>query len=47
MKVTDYISEYIRNNYIISDHRGDPAYAAWDEAYQNYTSLVDKYLSES
>lgn len=31
MKVTDYLGNLIAEKYQLQDHRGDPAYAQWDE----------------
>lgn len=39
-KVTGYIGNFIANNYNLTDHRGDPAYADWDEDFTVY--LNDK-----
>ena len=38
-KVTKYLEDYIRANYDLTDHRGDPAYKLWDE---NSRYLQDK-----
>lgn len=38
VKVTDYLSRYLVENYSLADKRGDPAYSSWDEAYENYTA---------
>lgn len=32
-KCTAFLARYLRENYDLPDHRGDPAYASWDEAY--------------
>lgn len=37
IKVTDYLSRYLIENYGFKDKRGDPAYSSWDAAYAAYT----------
>lgn len=37
IKVTDYLSCYLVENYGFADKRGDPAYSSWDDAYSRYT----------
>ncbi len=43
-KVTDWLEEYLRQNYIATgkvlttDHRGDNRYASWDKAYEKWES---------
>lgn len=37
VKITDYISRYLVENYGFTDKRGDPAYSSWDDAYSQYT----------
>ncbi len=53
-KVTAYIGKYIDEHYNIADHRGEGAYAGWEEDYRQYTrykldvmaqtETLDKYL---
>lgn len=38
-KVTDYLGNYIKQNYNIPDRREDVAYAQWHEDYANYTQM--------
>lgn len=38
IKITDYISRYLIENYDFEDKRGDLAYSTWDEAYDKYTA---------
>lgn len=35
-KTTDYLGEYLKANYELTDHRGDAAYAYFDELAQKY-----------
>lgn len=35
-KVTHYIGKYIEENYSLTNHHDDPAYADWDEAFEIY-----------
>lgn len=37
IKVTDYLSRYLVENYGFTDKRGDSAYSCWDDAYSQYT----------
>lgn len=46
LKATDYIAEYLTENYAFTDKRGDPAYESWDEAYYKYLEIIKPYLSE-
>ena len=45
-KVTDYLGEYIINNYNIPDRRGDAAYSDWFEDYDKYNSMKEDALKE-
>ena len=45
-KFTNFVSEYLLANYDLPDHRVDPAYSAWDDAYENYLSMVEYMLSQ-
>lgn len=38
IKVTDYISRYLIENYGFEDKRGNPDYSSWDDAYTKYTA---------
>ena len=35
-KATLYLGQYLRENFDLPDHRGDPSYAAWEEDWENY-----------
>lgn len=35
-KYTEFLENYIMQNYRLEDHRGDAAYDSWDAAYQNF-----------
>ena len=37
IKYTDYLAQYLVENYGFEDKRGDPAYSSWDEAHETYT----------
>ena len=37
-KVTDYIGQYLHERYGLADRRGDPAYAHWQTAQQDYAA---------
>lgn len=36
MKVSEYLGNYIAEQYPLTDHRGDQVYWAWDENYKQY-----------
>ena len=38
-KVTDFIGQYLSEEYGLPDHRGEAAYASWDSAYAAYRDL--------
>ncbi len=44
-KVSLYLADYLAENYDLPDHRGDEAYASWDQASAHYHALTE--LSES
>lgn len=37
IKVTDYLSQYLIENYGLEDKRSDPAYESWNNAHDRYT----------
>ena len=43
-KVTDYMGQYLKENYDLTDHRDDPGYAYWDQDYEKYTEMKDERL---
>lgn len=46
-KVTHYLGEYIREHYDIADHRGDKAYAHWDDDLIKYLDTKAGQMFES
>ena len=40
VKVTAYLSEYLAKKNILTDHRDDPEYARWENAWEKYQLLV-------
>lgn len=46
LKFTDYLADYLHENYSFEDKRGDPEYASWDEAYDKYKEIIAPSLSE-
>lgn len=44
LKVTDYIADYLHENYSFEDKRGNPDYASWDVAYDKYKETIAPYL---
>lgn len=41
-KVSDYLGEYISQNYALEDHRDDEKYSDWNSAYEKYIENVKK-----
>ena len=39
-KYTGWLSEYIKENYDLEDHRGDSRYESWETAYEAYCDYV-------
>ena len=39
-KYTSWLSEYIKENYDLEDHRGDSRYESWETAYEAYCDYV-------
>ena len=46
LKVTDYISRYLVENYGFEDKRGDENYADWEKDTADYYKLVEKHFSD-
>ena len=45
-KVTAWLGAYLVSHYDLTDHRDDPAYAAWNEEYEAYTQERLSLLAE-
>jgi len=45
-KVTDFIGQHLSDAYGLPDHRGEAAYAAWDEDYAAYRALKLQSLAK-
>lgn len=39
-KVSRYLADYLKMNYNLPDHRGDPAYVSWDRSSRHFASLT-------
>ena len=37
-KVTSFFEKYLKEHYDLTDHRADPSYSGWDDAYENWKS---------
>ncbi len=37
-KVTSFFGKYLKEHYDLTDHRADPSYSGWDDAYENWKS---------
>ena len=44
-KFTKALGNYLKETYGLADHRGEEAYASWDEKAEAYGALVGKYLA--
>ncbi len=44
IKFTNYLSEYLIENYGFADKRGDADYVSWQEATVNYHEIIDDYI---
>lgn len=43
-KVTDYLGQYLVDNYNVDDHRGDENYNYWNDDYEKYESMKNSRL---
>lgn len=46
LKLTQYVSEYLIENFKLENKKGDPAYASWDEQYAAYKKLAEIRMQE-
>lgn len=45
-KFTDYLGNYLDDNYLLSDHRNDINYNTWNSEYQRFTIDYEKLFNE-
>ncbi len=45
MKYTDYLLDYLTQNYHFTDHRGDEAYAVWEREDAQYRPAKEAALA--
>lgn len=45
-KYTEYLAEYLADNYDLPDRRGDEKYESWHEAYESYQDFVSKGITK-
>lgn len=43
-KVTDYLGEYLKANYELSDHRNEESYGSWEKESEGYEEKAAEYL---
>ena len=43
-KYTRFLVDYLKTNYSLTDHRGDPKYSHWDKEYENHKSYIDDHI---
>lgn len=41
-KTTKYMGNYLRESFLVPDHRGESNYAGWDEDYKKYSQTISK-----
>jgi hypothetical protein len=46
-KTTDWLGRYLREHCGLPDHRGDPAYAPWEESWQKYVAFKAETLRKA
>lgn len=46
IKVSCYISEYLMENFGLTNKQGQKKYHQWDEAWEKYYPVIEKYLKE-
>lgn len=42
VKVSRFLSEYLKGTGLLTDHREDPAYAKWNDSLKKYETVVEK-----
>ena len=40
VKLTSWLGQHLHDKYNLPDHRGDPAYASWEQAARHFASLT-------
>lgn len=46
IKLSNYIGQYLKDNYNLEDHRGDPKYKQWDKDLEEYKKYEKVWLAE-
>jgi len=46
LKFTNYLGQYLVDNYGFEDHRGDPAYESWQQASELYQERITPYTMD-
>lgn len=44
LKVSDYLADYMMENFDLEDHRNDSKYASWHEDYKEYLKMRNDYI---
>lgn len=47
LKVTDYVGNYLKENYNLINHKGEKAYDFWNDDYVVYKELIDKHVENA
>lgn len=45
LKVSEYLADYMVENFDLEDHRDDPKYAYWHEDYKVYEKMLKEYIT--
>lgn len=45
LKVSDYLTDYMMENFDLEDHRNDPKYASWHDDYKVYEKMRNEYVT--
>ena len=47
VKFTSWLGSYLKENYALEDHRDDPGYKAYQDAYEIYRDYIDSKLGDT
>lgn len=46
IKLSNYIGQYLKDNYNLEDHRGDPKYKQWDKDLEEYEKYEKEWINK-
>ena len=47
VKFTSWLGSYLKENYALEDHRDDPGYKTYQDAYEIYRDYIDDKLGDT